>query len=140
MKTRQVSVFLENSKGRLFDVCQTLGSHGINIRALNIAETKDFGIVRMVVSDTSKAIDALKKCGFTASETDVVAIEVADQPGGLASVLNVLDQNNLNVEYMYGFVERKAADKALMVFRFDDTEKAIQALLKNNVPLFKSSI
>lgn len=132
MKLTQISVFLENSKGRLYEVCNLLGQNKINIRALNIAENGEFGILRMVVDKAEEAVQILKKNTFVASLTDIVAVEVDDQPGGLARILKILNDNELNVEYMYGFVE-KASDKALMVFRIDNIDKAITVLAKNKV-------
>lgn len=132
MKLTQISVFLENTKGRLYEVCAALGASGINIRALTVAESEDFGILRMVVDKAEAAAKVLKKNGFVARFTDIVAVEVGDQPGGLAAVLKVINDNAMNVEYMYGFVE-KATDKALMVFRFDDADRAITVLQKNNI-------
>jgi hypothetical protein len=123
---------LENRQGRLYDVCSLLGSHDINIRALTIAETESFGVLRIVVDKSDAAIKVLRDNQFVANFTDVIAIEVPDQPGGLASILKVLAQNNVNIEYMYGFVE-KFSDKALLVMRFEDTDFAQQMLTKHNV-------
>ena len=127
MKVRQISVFLENRKGRLYEVCSLLGEAEINIRALTIAETESFGVLRMVVNKPAAAIDLFRKHHITANLTDVVAVEVPDKPGGLAEVLKVLSNENMNVEYMYGFVE-KFSEKALLVFRFDDPERACEVL------------
>lgn len=127
MRITQISVFLENRKGRLSDVCSLLGDHGINIRALTIAETESFGVLRIVVDKSDQAIKLLRKKLFVANLTEVVAVEVPDRPGGLASVLKALSENDVNIEYMYGFVE-KFNDKALLVFRFEDTDAA-QAIL-----------
>ena len=127
MKVRQISVFLENRKGRLYEVCSLLGEAKINIRALTIAETESFGVLRMVVNKPAAAIDLFRKHHITANLTDVVAVEVPDKPGGLAEVLKVLSNENMNVEYMYGFVE-KFSEKALLVFRFDDPERACKVL------------
>ena len=132
MKLTQISVFLENRKGRLYDVGSLLGNNGINIRALTIAESPEFGILRMVVDKPKDAVSILKRKGFIAKLTDVVAVEVDDRPGGLARVLQVLYDNSINVEYMYGFVE-KFSDKALLVFRFDSLDKAISVLKKNRI-------
>ncbi len=137
MKITQISVFLENRKGRLYDVCSLLGSNGVNIRALTIAETESFGVLRIVVDKSEQAIKLLRENQFVANFTDVVAIEVADQPGGLASILKVLADNDVNIEYMYGFVE-KFSDKALLVFRFEDTEFAQQVLAKNDIRVVSS--
>ena len=132
MKITQISVFLENRKGRLYDVCSLLGRNGINIRALTIAETESFGVLRVVVDKSDAAVKLLRDSGFVANFTDVVAIEVPDQPGGLAAVLKVFADNNVNIEYMYGFVE-KFSDKALLVFRFEDIDSAQKILAKNSI-------
>ena len=132
MRITQISVFLENRKGRLYDVCTLLGSNGVNIRALTIAETESFGVLRIVVDKSDFAIKLLRDHQFVANFTDVVAIEVPDKPGGLASILKVLAENDVNIEYMYGFVE-KFSDKALLVMRFEDTDFAQQILAKNNI-------
>ncbi|MCK9595020.1 MAG: ACT domain-containing protein [Candidatus Omnitrophica bacterium] len=130
MKITQLSVFLENRKGRLYDVCLLLGKNNINIRALTVAENEEFGILRIVVDKPDEAAALLKKNGFIASLTDIVAVEVADEPGGLVKILKILAAKNINVEYMYGFVE-KASQKAILVFRFEDPDAAL-ALLKEN--------
>lgn len=127
MKIKQISVFLENRKGRLYEVCSLLGQAGINIRALTIAETESFGVLRMVVNKPDEAVHLFRTHNITANLTDVVAVEVPDRPGGLAEVLQVLSTQNVNVEYMYGFVE-KFSEKALLVFRFDDPVEAIRTL------------
>ena len=134
MKITQISVFLENRKGRLYDVCSLLGSNGVNIRALTIAETESFGVLRIVVDKSDLAVKLLRENQFVANFTDVVAIEVGDKPGGLAAVLKALSDNDVNIEYMYGFVE-KFSDKALLVFRFEDTDFAQQILARNSIPV-----
>ncbi len=132
MKLTQISIFLENRQGRLFEVCSLLGKKNINIRALTIAETPEFGILRIVVDKPQQAVSALKEKGFIAKLTDIVAVEVEDTPGGLAGILKVIYENEINVEYMYAFVE-KASSNALLVFRFDDPDKAITILKKNKI-------
>ncbi len=132
MKITQISVFLENRKGRLYDVCSLLGQNSINIRALTIAETESFGVLRIVVDKSDLAIKLLRDNHFVANFTEVVAIEVPDKPGGLASILKVFADNDVNIEYMYGFVE-KFSDKALLVMRFEDTDFAQQILAKHNI-------
>ena len=138
MKITQVSYFLENKKGRLLEVCSLLGKNNINIRALNVAESEGFGVLRIVVDKSQEAVDLLKKNNLVANLTDVVAVEVEDKPGGLARVLEVLSKNNINVEYMYGFVE-KHSNNALMVFRFDEPEKAAKVLLDNGINVVKQA-
>jgi len=132
MKITQISVFIENTKGRLYDLCNTLGKTNINIKALTLAESPEFGIVRLVVDKTDEAVKLLKENGFVASIADIVAVEVSDKPGGLAAALKALAENDVNIEYMYGFVE-KASDKALMVFKFEDIDKALDVLCKNGI-------
>lgn len=127
MKLTQISVFLENRKGRLYEICSRLGHSGINIRALTIAETETFGVLRLIVDKPDAAVKMFQQNTITANRTEVVAVEVPDKPGGLADVLKVLTDADVNVEYMYGFME-KFSDKALMVFRFDDPEKAAAVL------------
>lgn len=127
MKVEQISIFIENKSGRLAEVAAVLGEAGVNIRALSLADTSDFGILRLIVNDRDKAMQTLKEKGFTVNKTEVVAVEVPDQPGGLSSILTVLDSGSINVEYMYAFVER-CGDNAVIIFRFDETEKAITVL------------
>ena len=138
MKLTQISVFLENRKGRLFEICSKLGQSGINIRALTIAETETFGVLRMIVDKPDAAVKMFQQNNITANRTEVVAVEVPDKPGGLAEVLKVLTEANVNVEYMYGFME-KSSDKALMVFRFDDSEKAAKVLAAAGVKVVTRS-
>jgi hypothetical protein len=127
MKVEQISIFIENKSGRLAEVSRILGEAGINIRALSLADTSDFGILRLIVNDREKAQAVLKENGFTVSKTEVVAVEVPDRPGGLAAILQTLDSERINVEYMYAFVER-CGENAVIIFRFDETEKAITIL------------
>ena len=134
MKITQISVFLENRKGRLCDVCSLLGKNDVNIRALTIAETESFGVLRIVVDKPDVAIKILKKNDFVANVTDVAAVEIGDEPGGLAEVLTVLSDNNVNIEYMYGFVE-KFSKNALLVFRFEDTGMAQKILMENGIKI-----
>ncbi|MDT8440946.1 MAG: ACT domain-containing protein [Desulfuromonadales bacterium] len=127
MNVEQISIFIENKSGRLAEVTRVLGSHNINIRALSLADTSDFGILRLIVDKTDLAKETLKQNGFTVNKTEVVAVEVPDQPGGLARILRVLDDARVNVEYMYAFFERSAGN-AVIIFRFDETENAITVL------------
>ena len=127
MKVEQISIFIENKSGRLAEIARILGDAGINIRALSLADTSDFGILRLIVNDREKAKQILKDKGFTVSKTEVVAVEVPDRPGGLSEILQTLDGASINVEYMYAFVER-CGENAVIIFRFDETEKAIATL------------
>jgi hypothetical protein len=130
MKVKQISVFIENKSGRLAQVTAELGKNGINIRALSIADTTDFGILRLIVNDPDKAYRVLKESGFTVGFTDVIAVEVTDEPGGLAGVLQVLDRAGINIEYLYAFVQ-KASSAALVVFRVEQLDEAVKVLLDN---------
>ncbi len=121
MTVKQLSVFLENKKGRLYKALNMLKSSDINIRALSMADTSDFGILRMIVSDPQKAKDELEKQKFAVSLADVSAIEVEDQPGGLDAALDTLNSNDVNVEYIYAFVEKKT-QKALVVLSTPDND------------------
>jgi hypothetical protein len=134
MQLEQISIFIENKSGRLAEVTRVLGSQGINIRALALADTSDFGILRLLVDQTDLARTTLKEHGFTVSKTEVVAVEVPDQPGGLSGILDVLDKSQVNVEYMYAFVER-CGGNAVIIFRFDDPVAAIRVLTDNGIAI-----
>ena len=136
MKVEQISIFLENKSGRLADVTEVLAKGAINVRALSLADTADFGILRLIVNDTERAKVVLKENGFTVGKTEVVAIEVPDRPGGLAGILNALKGEEINVEYMYAFVQ-KSGENAIIIFRFDDIEKAIEVLQRAGVRILK---
>ena len=128
----QISVFLENRAGRVLDITEIFGQNNINIRALSLADTSDFGILRMIVDDGKRAADILKQKGFIVKESRVVAVEVPDRPGGLASVLRVLAEKDINVEYMYAFFEQPQ-DKALLIFRFENPEEAVSILKQKGI-------
>jgi hypothetical protein len=134
MKLRQVSVFIENKVGRIMEITEVLRENNLNIRALSLADTSDFGILRMIVNDIEKTTAVLKDKGFIVKETEVVAVEVPDEPGGLAQVLEILCIANINVEYMYAFIEQPE-NKALLIFRFEDTEKAIETLTAKGIEI-----
>jgi hypothetical protein len=136
MKVEQISIFLENKSGRLADVSEVLAKGGINIRALALADTADFGILRLIVDDTEKAKQVLKENGFTVGKTEVLAVQVEDVPGGIAKILGVIKQENINVEYMYAVVQKKEG-RAVIIFRFDELEKAIEALQKAGIGILK---
>ncbi|ORJ53695.1 ACT domain-containing protein [Geothermobacter hydrogeniphilus] len=139
MKVQQISVFIENKTGRLAEVTRVLGGADISIRALSLADTSDFGILRLIVDQTDKAQAILRQDGFTVSKTEVVAIEVPDRPKGLNEILEILEQAGINVEYMYAFVDRRGG-RAIIIFRFEDIEKALATLPKSGVQLIKSEI
>jgi hypothetical protein len=132
MIVKQVSVFLENRAGRLAEVTGILADQNINIRALSLADSVDFGILRLIVDDVERAKPILKEQGLTVRETDVVAVEVPDRPGGLAHLLRLLQGEQLNVEYMYAFV-KAPSQSAVMIFRFHDLEKALEVLQRKGI-------
>lgn len=136
MKVEQISIFIENKSGRLAEVTRVLGEAGINIRTLSLADTSDFGILRLIVDQTDKAKTVLKENAFTVNKTEVVAVQVPDKPNGLSGILQILDAGKINVEYMYAFVERSGED-AVIIFRFDDIEGAIKTLTENGVTVLK---
>ncbi len=134
---KQISVFLENKSGRLVRVAQVLGEASINIRGISIADTSDFGILRMIVDQPEKAIDILTDKGFMATTTDVIAMEVPDTPGGLARVLEYLQEADINIEYLYSFIE-KPTNNALIMMRVEKIEEALDVLEKNRIPIVSS--
>jgi len=132
MQVEQISVLLENRAGRLAEVSAILAEAGVNIRALSLADTSDFGVLRLIVDNNEKAMETLKIAGFTVGKTNVVAVEVEDRPGGLHKILDVLFKSGINVEYMYAFVQQ-SGNNAVMIFRFDQTGKAINVLAESNI-------
>ncbi|WP_025270269.1 ACT domain-containing protein [Hippea sp. KM1] len=131
-RIRQISVFVENRPGRLLEVVELLGMHNINIKALSLADSSDFGIVRLVVKGTDEAIKVLRDNGFTISETNIIACMIDDKPGALAKILRTLADNQINIEYMYGFAS-PIQGKAVMVFKFSELDKAERILQENGV-------
>jgi hypothetical protein len=127
-------VFLENEAGRLASVTRILGGAEVNIRALSIADTADFGILRLIVDDPERAVAILRGAGLTVSLTDVIAVETTDRPGGLAQVLDALAAAAVNIEYMYAFVTQ-SAEGAVVVFRVDQLDEAIRALTARGLRL-----
>jgi hypothetical protein len=127
MKLEQLSIFLENRSGRLAEITGILARAGINIRALSLADTADFGILRLVVSQTARAVQVLREGGFTVATNEMVALELPDRPGGLWEILRVLEGAGINVEYMYAFVH-KATENAVVIFRFDEPDRASAVL------------
>jgi len=138
MLIKQISVFLENKSGRLAEVTQVLGQNNIDISALSIADTTDFGILRLIVSNPDKAEKVLKDNEFTVSCTNVIAIGVEDKPGGLYKALSVLEKNKIGIEYMYAFVG-KSSEEALVIIRVDESDKAIDILAKNKIKVLSSN-
>jgi hypothetical protein len=137
MLVKQISIFLENKSGRLADVTKILGKNNIDISALSIADTTDFGVLRLIVNDPEKAEKVLKDEGFSVGSTCVIAIGVQDKPGGLSVALEILGDEGIGIEYMYAFVG-KAENQALVILRVEDTDKAISALKENNISVLTS--
>ncbi len=127
MKLKQISIFLENKKGRLWKALSILRDADINIRALSIADTSEFGILRLIVPDPQKAKSALEDGNFVVKMNEVIAVEVHDEPGGLDQILEILNKVDINVEYIYAFVEKKG-EKAIVVLRTEDIDAGIKAL------------
>jgi len=138
MQARQISVFLENRAGRLAEITGILAKEKINIRALSLADTSDFGILRLIVNDPDKTIAILRREHFTVRENEVITVEIEDHPGGLHDILTVLGKAGISIEYMYGFFERKNQDKALMVIRVESAAKAIKCLQDAGMHLLKA--
>jgi len=132
MKVSQLSVFIENKSGRLADVTRALADADINIRALSIADTIDYGLLRLIVNDPVAARNALSGAGFTVTLTDVLAIVVPDKPGGLAGIIDILAGAGINIEYMYAFVGT-SGENAIVVFRIERLDEAISTLQQKGV-------
>ena len=127
MKLNQLSVFLENKPGRLSEPCKALANAGINILTLSLADTEQFGILRLIVRDWKRAKEVIETAGGVVNVTQVVAIEVPDRPGGLEEILQVVEKAGINIEYMYAFTYR-SEDRAIIVFRFENPDEAIRVL------------
>ena len=138
MQVEQLAIFLENKSGRLAEITAILAENGIDIRALSVADTADFGILRLIVDQVEKAQEALKQKGFTVGKTQVVAVAVPDRVGGLASVLREVSAGGFNVEYMYAYANR-GDGKAVMIFRFDIMDEAIARLQEKGFALVSKS-
>ncbi len=127
MNAEQISIFVENKAGRLAEVAKILAEADINIRALSLADTSDFGVLRLIVNDTVKGRDVLREMGFTVRRTEVAAVEVTDRPGGLLKVLDILNGGGVNIEYMYAYAHPPGG-AAVMIFRFDNMPQALELL------------
>jgi len=137
MHVKQISIFLENKSGRLAEVTKVLGTNNIDISALSIADTTDFGILRLIVNDPDRAVKVLEEAGFSVSITNVIAIAVEDKPGGLAYALDILRSHAIGIEYMYAFVG-KTTNKALVILKVVDSQNAVKYLRENNVEVLSS--
>lgn len=127
MTVKQLSVFVENRAGRLSAITRLLGNNGISIRAMSIADTKDFGILRLIVNDVDKALAVLKEAGCSVTSTNVLAIKIADKPGGLADAMDTLYKDNISVEYMYAAFINEEDESAYLILRVDNNDKAVTA-------------
>jgi hypothetical protein len=137
MKIQQLSLFAENKPGHIAAPARLLAQEGIDIRALFLADTQEYGILRMIVADWQMAAALLEANGFVAKVTEVLAVEVADRPGGLADVLGALEGSGINIEYMYAFPCLRG-DQAILIFRFNDTDAAIERLQAAGINLLAS--
>ena len=135
MSVKQISVFLENKPGMLFNMTTVLAQSNIDMRALSLAETNDFGIVRIIVDDVYAATTVLKDAGFVHSVTPVLGVAIPDEPGGLNWVLQALDDAQVNVEYMYAVLGGKSVDHAYMIFRVQDNKAAAAALTAKGIQI-----
>ncbi len=129
MALKQISVFLENKSGRLAEVSGLISNAGINFRAISIADTADFGILRMIVDKPDDALKLLEDNGFTAKENLVLGVEVEDHPGGMAGVMKLFDENKVNIEYLYSSLE-SGTEKAVIIFKVEDVKRGIEILEK----------
>ena len=132
MGIKQISVFLENTTGRLCEVTQTLAKAGINLRAISIADTADFGILRLIADKTDEAINVLTAAGFTTRQTNVAAVEIDDKPGSLAALMELFRASGINIEYLYASLEG-SDDKAVVIFKLEDHERGFEILEKNGL-------
>ncbi len=137
MLIKQLSLFVENKPGSLYPICKVLQDNNINIRTLSLADTEQFGILRLLVKEWEKARDVLSAAGFIVKVTDVVALPVADHPGGLAELLKVVDKHNISVEYMYAFTFGHD-QTAVMVFRFENPEETVKFFHDENIDAIKA--
>ena len=137
MLVEQIAVFLENKSGRLAEITAILAENEINIRALSVADTADFGILRLIVDKVEKAKTVLRENGFTVGKTQVLAVEIEDKTGGLAKVLKCITNAGINVEYMYAFVN-KTGENAVLIFRFEKMQEAIDTLQKGGFTILTS--
>jgi len=132
VKIQQISVFLENRKGRLANIAATLGEINVNIRAMSLADTSNFGILRLIVDDTESARKVLKDRGFTVRLSQVIAVKIPDNPGSLGALLGIIESSGLNIEYVYGLSDR-SNDDAVLIMGFDNLDEAIARLLSEGV-------
>ncbi|MCL1959523.1 MAG: ACT domain-containing protein [Spirochaetes bacterium] len=134
MGIKQISVFLENTTGRLSEVTKTLARAGINLRAISIADTADFGILRIIADKNNEAVEVLNAAGFTTRQTDVVAVEIEDVPGSLAKLMELFQQSQVNIEYLYASLEGQVG-KAVVIFKLENHEDGQKILAANGLKM-----
>lgn len=134
MTVKQISIFVENKIGNLAEVTKVLSDAGVSLHAISLADTKDFGVLRVIVDDSYLAATTLKEHGYIFSITKVLAVAINDEPGSLYHILTLLEESKINLEYLYDFNTRKS-DYAYLIFKVDDVEEAIEVLTKNKVRL-----
>jgi len=127
MLVKQISVFIENKKGKLAEITRVLKDHNVDISAISIADTENFGILRMIANNQENAVKCIREAGYPVNTTEVIAIEVPDHPGGLHKVLEILEQRGISIEYLYSFVRAKS-EKALILFKVENPETAVETL------------
>ncbi|MDR3138471.1 MAG: amino acid-binding protein [Treponema sp.] len=137
MAIKQISVFLENNAGRLGEVTKVLTQAEINIRAISIADTADFGILRLIVNKSAEAVKALNEAGFTTRSSNVAAVEIDDTPGSLARVMELFQKSKVNIEYLYASLEGTVG-KAVVIFKLGDYEKGLQIIKENGFSMIES--
>ena len=139
MLVKQLSVFMENRRGRLYKLTHALGQEGIDFVTLSIADTKDYGIVRFIARDNDRAYEILKQAGFTVGQTELIGVEVEDKPNALAEVIALLEEENINIEYLYSFVLTNH-NSAKILMRVEDTERAVKLLGERGIKLLSEKI
>ena len=137
MEIQQISVFFENKPGRLGEVTKVLADAGVNLRAISIADTADFGILRLIADNCEKATAALKSAGFTTHITNVAAVEIEDKPGSLAKVMEIFKTANVNIEYLYASLEGKVG-KAVVIFKLGEHDKGLRLIEENSLSMLES--
>ncbi|MDR3211877.1 MAG: ACT domain-containing protein [Planctomycetota bacterium] len=137
MKIKQIAIFMENKPGHLGNICKSLSDAGVNITTLSLADTQQYGILRLIVQDSDKAKSCLEKSGLVVNTTEVLAVEVEDRPGGLLAILEIIGAKEVNIEYMYAFTSHYGK-RAIMIFRFNDPDKAIAALKESGIQVLSN--
>lgn len=137
MQIQQLSIFVENKSGRLAEITEAIGKANVDIRAISVADTSDFGILRLIVDKPKEAVESLREAGLTVSLTSVIAIGIVDKPGEFAKAMRVLADGDIGVEYMYAFISRDKG-KAFVILRVQETEKAVECLEKNGITLLSA--